>query len=196
MRPDECVTIMGQRGSGKSTVALGYVSQMPSAIVVDTKGEIMLPDWLVTEDPAAMGENARVIWRPPLLADAAQAADVAAYWAYRRGATCLYFDELGESAKQGRLGGWVRACYWRGRTRGVGVWGATVRPKQVDNAAFSEASWLWVALHPQLPAFDADKVAGFVGPDYRDMRQRAWDPFTWYVYRAGQEHGAVVSLAA
>lgn len=192
LRAREKVTIIGPNGTGKSYLALGYVAKMPSAIVHDPKHEIELPGFKVTEDQRDLMREARVIWRPPVLADPIQVGNVAGYAALMRKHTCLYLDEAAHVSSSTRIGPWLRAAITMGRSDEVGIWAATQRPVDVHNLFFSEA---WVILcSPLVVGFDRDKIKGFTGDDFISIVRKQWPPFTFYMVRRGEKTGRVIRV--
>jgi hypothetical protein len=184
------VTFIGPNGSGKSFLALGYVAKMRSAIVVDPKHEIELPGFRISHDPVQMRLSPRVIWRPPGTMAERDVADAAGYAAMCRNNTTLYVDEIGAVCNATAMGDWLKAAIRMGRSKGVGVWGATQRPKDVHNLWFSEAWTLLVS--PLLAGFDRDKVRGFVADDYIQLVTQEWPPYTWYLYHRGNRTGEMI----
>lgn len=192
LRAREKVTIIGPNGTGKSYLALGYVQKMPSAIVHDPKHEIELPGFEVTEDPRDLLRKPRLIWRPPLLADPLKVGDMCGYAALTRGNTCLYLDEAAYVTTSAQIGRWLAAAIRMGRSKGVGIWAATQRPKDVHNLFFSEA---WVILcSPLVVGFDRDKIRGFTGEDFASVVTKEWPPFTFYMVRRGQKTGRMIRV--
>jgi energy-coupling factor transporter ATP-binding protein EcfA2 len=190
VRAQEKVTFIGPNGTGKSHLALGYCACMPSAIVHDPKHEIELDGFVTSSDEAVLLTEPRVIWRPPLLADPIAVGDVAGYAALKRQHTCLYLDEAAYVSTASRIGRWLSAAIRMGRSAGVGIWGATQRPKDVSNLFFSEA---WVIIcSPWVVGFDQEKIRGFVGEDFRSIVTKSWPEYTFYMVRRGEKTGRMI----
>lgn len=192
--PAHHAAFIGPNGSGKSYLALGYVASVTSVIVHDPKREITLPGFPILENPADLYRYPRVIWRPPALSDPLTTADAAASAAIRRGHTLLYLDEAALAAPGQRIGAWLREAFLAGRSRGVAIWGATQRPKDVHNMIFSEAWAFFIA--PTLAGFDRAKVRGFVGEDFEPLCQKLWPPYTFLAYTRGQPAGTPIRAPA
>ncbi|PSR33024.1 MAG: hypothetical protein C7B46_11520 [Sulfobacillus benefaciens] len=198
--PNRHCTIIGPNGVGKSVLARWYAGKMPSIIIVDSKHDTpALPGFVVSEDPKAMGRTARIVWRPPRLADPIQTGDLAAWYALQRGATCLMLDEAALVAPGQRMGPYLRAAIITGRSPGVGVWALTQRPKDVHNLFFTEA-WAYF-VSPWVSGVDMDKIQGFLPEEFGTKRQKLLanvpaeaSRYAWYVVERGQSRGNIIRV--
>lgn len=191
-RAAEKVTIIGPNGTGKSHLALGYVRHIPSAIVHDPKHEIELPGFTVTEDRRDLMKYAQVIWRAPLLMDTQVVADALGYAALTRTATTLYLDEAAYVTDSHRISKWLGAAIRMGRSKNVGIWAATQRPKDVHNLFFSEAHV--IAVSPIVVGFDREKIRGFTGDDFETVCNQEQPQFSFYVIYRGEKTGTVIRV--
>ncbi|WP_020374110.1 ATP-binding protein [Sulfobacillus thermosulfidooxidans] len=191
--PFEKITIIGINGWGKSFLALSFLNRVPSLIIVDPKHEITIKDVPITSNPKDMLVYPRIIYRPTGAQDPIEAGDQAGGCALLRGDTCLYLDEAAILAPGQRIGRNLRAAIILGRSKNVGVWAATQRPKDVHNLFFSEAYAYFVA--PYLITDDARKVMGFVR-GYEEFHAKDWPKHTFWFYRKGEKEGKVFRVGA
>lgn len=193
-------TIIGPNGVGKSVLGRWYAEKMPSIIIVDSKHDTpAMPGFVVSEDPQAMGRTARIVWRPPRLADPIHTGDLAAWYALQRGATCLMLDEAALVAPGQRMGPYLRAAVITGRQPGIGVWALTQRPKDVHNLFFTEA-WAYF-VSPWVSGVDMDKIQGFLPEEFVTLRQQILakggqnaNRYAWYVVQRGQSTGTIIRV--
>lgn len=190
--PYEKLTIIGENGSGKSRLALGYVQHMPSAIVYDPKHEISLKGFVITTDAARLWTGARVIYRPSGEMDPVEVGDILGRAVLDRKNTCLYLDEAALIAPGQRIAPKLRAAIITGRSLKIGIWASTQRPIDVHNLFFSEAHAFFVS--PNLIGGDAQKVRGFVR-GYAEFTGKHWPKHTFWFYRKGEEKGKAVRAA-
>lgn len=187
------MTFIGPNGTGKSVLALFYIQQMASAIILDSKHEITLSGFTVTADPREMGRLARVIWRPDDTADPVETGDLAGWYAKKRKHTCLYLDEAALVAPGQKIGRHLRGAIITGRADGVGIYAATQRPKDVHNLFFSEAWAYFVSL--LVTSFDREKILGFVGEDFlKHIHLAESMSYAFYAVRRGEKPGRIIRL--
>lgn len=184
------VTIIGMNGWGKTTLCKHYLEHTSSLIVLDPKWEITLPNALITQNPRDMLKYRRVIYRPPLDCDPVEAGDQAGGVALKRTNTCLWIDEAAIVSPGQRIGRNLRAAIVMGRSKNVGIWAATQRPKDVHNLLFSEA-WAYF-VSGSLIETDEAKVNSFVS-GYAGVK-KVLKRFEFYCYMKGENEGKIIRV--
>jgi hypothetical protein len=153
--------LVGQTGTGKSTLARMLFDRKRRSIIIDPKGDMKLPPALRISGRFAKGNTLvathpdqasnlirkrkeNILYRPsgeflePFLFD-----DI--FRACYNAKNCdVYIDELSMVTKSANsYPAWLRALYQQGRSRGIRVFGATQRPATVPVFCFSEAGQLY-----------------------------------------------------
>lgn len=158
--------LVGQVGTGKSTLADYLIADKPSLFVIDPKGDFKLsrPGTIVT-NPNQLGKmtDPVILYRPePEFSDHNDYNEVF-HWLYLRGNTFVYIDEL--TAVTGRSHAayplWLRSLYTQGRGKGIGILAATQRPANLPLFVFSESFRFWKFF--LLMARDNHRMAEYMG---------------------------------
>lgn len=163
------VILIGKTGSGKTTLALHYLTRQSRVVLVDPKAVLALPGWPIVTGAAfarAFPREPRVIWRPtPGLALPAQFAefDSVCRRIFELGQTTLYVDEVSLVASHTRQPPWFNAIHQQGRQRGIGAWVATQRPRRIPPTVIAESEHA-IIFRLNLRA-DRDLVAENIGAE-------------------------------
>lgn len=162
---DQRAAFMGKTGSGKTTLALHFTRPIRRLLVLDAKGTLNTPEWLLTDDNEAdrrrliKGGYARLRIPAPFDGDWTEILD----FAWQIGNVVVYIDEVyGVVQPYSRPPNELVTLYTRGRERGIGVWASSQRPAWIPMFVLSEADWLFV-LRLNLDA-DRKRVAEIGGP--------------------------------
>lgn len=138
---------VGMTGSGKTTLAKYILANKRNVLIYDFKGNI---DWtgykrytnlrrLIWANPA------RAIYAPSLHElDNADLHDRFFKFAYLRTNTCVYVDEVFAVTHGQDLPFYYKGCLTRGREKGVEVYSATQRPKDIPQVILSESEHYYV----------------------------------------------------
>ena len=147
IRSNERVAFIGKTGSGKTFAARYLLRGLRRVILLDPKGtNTPAKGWDVEpwSDKGYKrlrdGEACRLRVPPPANNEWGQYIE---RFLALRDAT-LYIDEMYAIADDKTSKDVIRAALTRGREFGLGVWGATQRPKQVPLFMFTEAEWVLV----------------------------------------------------
>lgn len=172
-RADERAAFVGATGSGKSFASRTFAARLPRLLFIDPKHDLHNPrsghtprNWRVeewsrdTRRRLAKGEPVRTYYQP---AAGDTCEDIFRKCFEEWAPVTLYVDEMYLITPTARPGFWLRACYTQGRSRGLGTWAATQRPRHVPLFMFTEAEWLFMF---RLNHRDDRKViAGMAGPE-------------------------------
>jgi energy-coupling factor transporter ATP-binding protein EcfA2 len=165
--PTDRFLLVGQNGSGKSTVARALTAGYRSQVVIDAKHEESLSRSVTIYDAETFRQwfpqrARRIVFRPD--PDDAGALDVGAVMlrVLRYGHTALVVHDAALYASAG----WILPAYRRaqliGRSIEVPVWSLVQRPTGVHNVLLSEATHVF--LFRLALESDRTKIAGVVGP--------------------------------
>src|SRR5581483_7081109 len=175
VKSNQRILLVGRTGSGKTFLGERLVSSLPRLIVVDPKGDLEgkwgLKEWKGnTLRTLRSGDPVKVRVPPPAPVWGLKSSDVIDYYeyffwaAYQAGDVTVYIDELyGVVPPRKAAGQFLSALYTRGRTMGIGVWGASQRPSLIPIFAMSEAEW--VAQFQLTWPNDRKRMAEWVHPD-------------------------------
>lgn len=146
MKRNNRALFVGATGSGKTTLAKGLMYGIKNIAIIDPKRTFTLPEsWGATittdrDEVEGWDKETPIIYRPgPEIIEDPFAADWFFQWAYHRGNTLVYVDELMMVCKESRPSPGYAACIQLGREIGVGTWSATQRPSRVPRIALSES---------------------------------------------------------
>ena len=187
IQSNDRVFFAGQTGSGKTTAARYLLRLVDRLIVIDPKGELNDDIWNLEESsPRLMhdleiGRPARLRFVPPLEMPEDYYKSIFMF-AVDCGNVILYIDEMYAVFPGGARATDPLVMTWtRGRTLGVGTWGATQRPSWIPLFAMSESQHYFVfrLMLPEDRSRMAAMMGGEVGnpiPDvhgfwYRDIRE-------------------------
>lgn len=138
--------LVGQTGTGKTTLARFLCSQRPYVVVLDPKGLIHWPGYEVHTSLSQLvkSQAARLTYRP-LYHELQSEETIDAFfeWVYRRQNTLLYIDEVYAIAKGDQYPWHYGACLTRGRELNIAVYTATQRPARVPQIVFSESEHVY-----------------------------------------------------
>lgn len=188
IQSNDRVFFAGQTGSGKTTAARHLLRLADRLIVIDPKGELGEGSgWnLIEATPRAMhdlenGHAGRLRFLPPLEMPEDYYKSIFLF-AVDCGNVIIYIDEMYAVFPGGARATDPLVMTWtRGRSLGVGTWGATQRPTWIPLFAMSEAQHFFV-FRLMLPE-DRSRMASMIGgeveekiPDehgfwYRDIRE-------------------------
>lgn len=172
------VFLVGHTGSGKTVFMTQALAGVSSAVIWDSKHELELPGYAISDNPEDAGRLARVIIRPGPAGDTPEDFDRAARLAFERGHTTWCVDEASVHAGAFRRLVYHPAILRMGRSRRVGAWQLAQRPAWVPLEFMSEAEH-YVAFCLQLPE-DRKRMAGLMGPEALTLDQV---PPYWFLYK-------------
>ena len=164
--------LLGQTGTGKSTLAKVLLADKKSLLVIDPKHQFeTIQEYQITEDAElipmlfnrAEKKNIAVIYRPSIMDTEREEIDSVFRWVFGRGNIFLYNDELtAVTDNPVHYPKYLRAIYTQGRSKFIGTLGATQRPSMIPLFIFSETERDWV-FRLKLEA-DRDRAADFIIP--------------------------------
>jgi DNA helicase HerA-like ATPase len=145
LRSNERVNLFGRTGSGKTTQARRLLTDASSRmtwVVLDAKHDFYIPGVKVT---GAFSPRLRQqIVRIPPYEEEQLAYDDVIWRIWERGDSILYIDETTLVCPTRTLRPALGAAIRTGRSRGLGVWCASQRPKDLPSAIFTETEHFFV----------------------------------------------------
>lgn len=157
---------MGKTGSGKSFLMLRLVSQLESVIIIDTKREIRIPNFLVTNNPKLALNANRIIYRPGAnVSEKALDEFLGKVWrkygSKSKRNMVLYIDEAAHVTSAAKIGPNLKLLLQAGRSVGIGVWWAGQQAVSIHNTLISQSEKIFIF---KLPVeSDRQKLAGVIG---------------------------------
>jgi hypothetical protein len=202
--PNHRVAVVGMTGSGKSLATGFYLAGYQNVIALDSKGDSEGKDGLKKFWPALLqiGQPpaiftrlkdlvkfgaGRAIYRPEPGEMDFSYYEAFYRWIYDRKNTIVWTDEVYSVCDGQELPFHYKAIFTRGRSRQVGSWNCTQRPKFVPNFLFSEAEHI-LQFRLQLET-DRDKMAGTCGKEVMD--NPPGEHGFWY-FRSGTQRPILV----
>lgn len=178
--PSERVVDVGKTGSGKSYLASRYTLAYENVICLDTKGDSLTREGLKKLWPHAVAagikvpiftrlaelqkfRGGRAVYAPEPQEMRWEYFDAFFWWIYERKNTVCWVDEVYSVTQGQEITPGHQACLTRGRSRGVGMWNCTQRPKNIPNVIFSESEHFFV--FRLLLGTDRKKVAEWAGEE-------------------------------
>lgn len=162
----ERVGALGKTGSGKSFLMLRLVSQLESVVIIDTKREIRIPNFLVTNNPKLALSADRIIYRPGAnVSEKALDEFLGKVWRkYGNRAKrnmVVYIDEAAHVTSAARIGSNLKLLLQAGRSVGIGVWWSGQQVVSIHNTLISQSEKIFIF---KLPVeSDRQKLAGVIG---------------------------------
>ena len=182
--------LVGQTGTGKSTLAAELIAKKRNLLIIDPKHQfypsqkyelVTNPDELANTANKAFVETEgklAILYRPPIetLEDLSEINRVFLF-AFLRQNTFVYVDE-GTSVTKSPMTYpfYLKAIYTQGRGRNVGILTATQRPVGLPGFIFSESGRLWKFYLSLLS--DQERMAEYMGNvvvEPKDKRVSAHD---------------------
>lgn len=195
LRTDNRIALFGRTGSGKTTLVKHLLSHFPRWVVLDAKHTYKAKgvkvvkqfdkrlDQQIIRVPPVGGRGEEALW----------SAAIESVW--QRGDAVLYVDETTLITKPRVLLPALGKAIRTGRERGVGVWCASQRPKDLPSAIFTECEHIF-CFQLQFSA-DRDKVVSFTADDLgRYLERVKWHEFVHFdvmrngltLYKNGGSH--------
>lgn len=164
--PRERGILVGQTGTGKSTLANYLIQDKRNLVVLDAKHEFQLArEHVIMHGPDQLSKKTDdvILYRPSPEFANQESYDRVFHWIYDRRNTFLYIDEA--TALLGRTGfsypEWLRALYNQGRSLGIGVLASSQRPSNLPLFMFTESFKFWKFY--LLLKRDNERMAEFMG---------------------------------
>jgi ABC-type oligopeptide transport system ATPase subunit len=177
--------LVGMTGGGKSTLARELLKTRHYVVILDTKGEIDWPGYIVCQSLRTItnlkpAENARLIYQPNVheLQDW-DTIERFFEWVYDRSNCTLYVDEaFSVSPQPNVLPYYYKGALTRGRSRGLEVWSGTQRPSGLSQLVLSEAENYYVFKLQLVP--DSKKIEATTGISAEWIRRLPKRKFYYY----------------
>ncbi len=178
------VMIVGTTGSGKTELVKNLLASQNRVIIIDPKHEFKLEGFKVNKNfnyPNAFTKTFRQILRPRPGRDDERLAEFL-YTAYKRRNVTIYCDELAviEESYPETLSV-MKVIQVTGRSRHVGIWNATQRPRNFPRTFMTESEVFF--MFRLQSAEDRDYMSGFIG---NEVEEKLPLYIFWY-YRGDDE---------
>lgn len=190
IRPDESITVIGMKGSGKTHLLLGLLKQVKPigehrTAILDTKqvGDFkQYPKTDKLSDVHKLAEKHPVFVYAPNKHEAKDESFIDGFfeWCYERWNTTVVVDELTSIVWGNDVPDSYKDITDRGRAKHVSIWQGNQKPVFVPHAALSEADHFFV--FDLMMQTDRKKVATILG---NKVLQRPPDKHGfWYYHRS------------
>lgn len=179
--PNERTVLVGRTGSGKTTLAERFLRYYQYVVTLDIKNRIAWEGYERHQrlESLIRSEHHHLIYAPtfeetePALIGTRRipwGTYIEAFfeWAYTRGNTLVYVDEVMGITSGDEMPRYYRAINTRGRELGIGLLSATQRPTRIPQVILSEAETFFV-FSVQLPQ-DIVKVEEITGERLPTLR--------------------------
>lgn len=157
-RQGEHVTMVGNTGCGKTTLALDLLPQREHKLVLAAKPKDPLIEslnrrsgyWVFRNEPIMTPEIPNVVFWPKIengvndLPKQRAAFRDVLIRAYKQGGWTIYIDEYRYITDFLKLSAMVELLLQQGRTLGISVVGGTQRPKNIPLTAYNQATHLFL----------------------------------------------------
>jgi len=191
--PNEHVFLAGKTGTGKTYFAKKYLSAYENVLVLDTKGLITwdeVPDIEQTTvsrlDDIYNVKTPKIIYRPVWEQMDEEHYNEFFKFAYQRGETIVWIDEVMSIATNTRIPEFYKACLTRGREMGIGVWSLTQRPATIPILTMSESKH-FIVFDLNMPQ-DRERIMMITGqPEFMKRPSKEGDKFCFWYYDVEKE---------
>lgn len=184
IKANERVFIAGQTGTGKTYLASEMLKDVNRLVVIDTKGELKeqfnISASKKNRREFERGGNARLQIIPPLLSsnEIEPYFDSLFMYLYDMRNFILYIDEVfGITSSAQTVPKYLNAILTRGRSKGIGLFCAVQRPKNIPLVFLSEAQH-YFCFRLTLDG-DRQRMSEFMG---EDVLKRPTDKYGFYYY--------------
>jgi len=174
------MAVIGQTGTGKSTLVKHILPVYKSLCVIDPKRTFEYPDIPIFDNPASIEKSKpiRFIYRPkPSLLDNLSAYDRVLKYCYLKRNIMIFIDDVVGIIPRFNPPPYLKVCYQMGRERNVGVIACFQRPSGVPMVLMTEANTFCVFRLTRKD--DIKRVQEYV-PTYNP--EELPDKYTFFVY--------------
>ena len=197
------VLVVGQTGSGKSTLVQYMLLPLRNLVIVDPKHQfdpiqrheiVTTAEELETEGNRRTSRNIALVFRPSMEYLDSGEIDEVYGWIFARGNTILYNDELTTIIPNAaRYPSKLRAIHTQGRGKGITCIEATQRPSGIPGWIYSETD-LFIKFS-LATRDDQKRMAQYMGdtvvePASYPAESAHASKHTFYVYRQGEREPA------
>lgn len=166
-QPTDRAALIGQTGTGKTTLARALLDTRAYVVVLDTKGMLKWPEYTRVTDTHTLAaldpkKHSKILFVPPYAWIQEQSqVDAFFRWIYDRRNTTLYVDELASITQGDQYPFHFGAGFMRGRELGIEMWVSTQRPTRIPQVTLSESEHIY-CFRLRLPQ-DRQRVEAIAG---------------------------------